>query len=104
MPNKCSAPGCRQNYSSTDYATVFKLPKAPERRRQWIQALHFVDIPVNTFECENHFLIKDISRTYFVPSGPNGILQEVPRKFPLLRKGAVPCFLPGCPKYLSAPE
>ena len=29
MSNKCSAPGCKGNYSSTDgYVTVFKLPLA----------------------------------------------------------------------------
>ena len=39
-----------------------------------------------------------------VPFGPNGLIQEIPRKFPLLRAGAVPCFFPGCPKYLSVPE
>ena len=31
-------------------------------------------------------------------------LIEIPRKLPLLREGAVPCFLPGCLKYLSVPE
>ena len=31
MPNKCSAPGCKGYYSSTDgYVTVFKLPLEQE--------------------------------------------------------------------------
>ena len=38
-----------------------------------------------------------------MPSGPNASLQEFPRKVPVLRDDAVPCFLPGCPTYLSAP-
>ena len=37
MPNKCSAPGCKGNYSSTDcYVSVFKLPTDPELRHKWI--------------------------------------------------------------------
>ena len=78
--------------------------KSLDLRHRWIQALHLVDIHVNTFVCEKHFRAEDISRTLLVPSGPNGLIQEIPRKLPLLRNGAVPCFLPGCPKYLSVPE
>ena len=105
MPNKCSAPGCKGNYSSTDgYVTVFKLPLEQELRSKWINALHLENIHANTFVCEKHFRNEDISRTYSVPSGPNASLQEFPRKLPILHKDAVPCFLPSCPKYLSAPE
>ena len=45
MQNTCSAPGCNQNYDSTDnYATVFKLPESLVLRHRWNQALHLVDI------------------------------------------------------------
>ena len=83
--------------------SVFKLPVEPEVRSKWITALHLVDIHTNTFVCEKNFRDEDILRTYSVPSGPNASLQEFPRKVPVLRDDAVPCFLPGCPTYLSAP-
>ena len=37
-------------------------------------------------------------------SHPLGSIGKIPRKHPLLHEGAVPCFLPGCLKYLSVPE
>ena len=75
MSNKCSAPGCNENYDSPEnYATVFKLPKSLDLRHRWIQALHLVDTHVNTFVCEKHFHAEDISRTLLVPSGPIGLI------------------------------
>ena len=105
LPNKCSAPGCKGNYSSTvGYVSVLKLPTDPDLRHKWIRALHLVDINRYTYVCEKHFRDEDIARSYSVPSGTNATLQEIPRKVPVLCKGAVPYYLPGCPKYFSVPE
>ena len=53
-----------------------------------------------TYVCEKHFQHEDIFRTYSIPSGPNGSLEVIPRKVLVLRKGAIICLLPGCPKYI----
>ena len=99
MPNKCSAPGCKGNYSSTDcYVSVFKLPTDPELRHKWIRALHLVDINQYTYACEKHFRDEDIARSYSVPSGTNGTLKKFLAKYQCFAKAP---FLVFCLAVLS---
>ena len=45
MPNSCSAPGCKSNYTKEEHIHNFKMPeKLPEVRHAWIRALHREDI------------------------------------------------------------
>ena len=62
MPNTCSAPGCRSNYSGEPYTPVFRLPSNSELREKWLRALHKDDIEdlKNVFVCSKHFRTEDV--------------------------------------------
>ena len=104
MPNNCSAPGCKSNYSPTDRIPVFKMPQKPdELRHAWLRApLHRDDIDElkAVYLCSKHFREDKAETTHKVPNG-DGSYREIPRNRPKLKDGAVPTILPGCPRYYS---
>ena len=69
MPNTCSAPGCRSNYSGEQYTQVFRLPSKSEHREEWLRAQHREDIEDlnNVFVCCKHFLTEDVITEIDVP-------------------------------------
>ena len=103
MPNSCSAPGCKSNYTNEEHIPTFKMPeKPPEVRHAWIRALHREDIGhlKAVYVCLKHFHEEDILFTHKIPSG-DGTFTEIPPARPMLREGAIPRLLPGCPSYYS---
>ena len=103
MPNRCSAPGCRSNYSGETPTPVFKMPSGPPQLvTKWKSFLHRENIEdiKNIHVCLKHFHDEDVE-TYFVIPQPDGTNLEVKRTVPRLHRDAVPKFLPGCPSYLS---
>ncbi|KAI6651883.1 hypothetical protein LOD99_4762 [Oopsacas minuta] len=103
MPNTCSAPGCRSNYSGEPYTPVFRLPSNSELREKWLPALRREDIEdlKNVFVCSNHFRTEDVITEMDMPQ-PDDSLQKISRR-PILHKNAISCLLPSCLKYLSSP-
>ena len=103
MPNSCSAPGCKSNYTKEEHTPTFKMPeKHPEVRHAWIRALHREDIGhlKAVYVCLKDFHEEDILSTHKVPSG-DGTFTEIPRARPMLREGAIPSLLPGSRSYYS---
>ena len=103
MPNRCSAPGCRSNYSGETPTPVFKMPSGPPQLvTKWKSFLHRENIEdiKNIHVRLKHFHDEDVE-TYFVIPQPDGTNLEVKRTVPRLHRDAVPKFLPGCPSYLS---
>ena len=103
MPNKCWAPGCKSNYYTTDpHIPVFKSPEDTGIRQAWLNALHREhDNPPRLFHvCIKHFQETDIELTIKVNDGIE--ITHINRERPILRKGAIPSILPGCPTYLTS--
>ena len=104
MPNRCSAPGCRSNYTGEPYTPVFKLPRGPpELVQQWLKALcrEGVEDLKNIHVCAKHFSDVDIETTYSIAQA-DGTITTQDRSIPKLRGDSVPKFLPNCPSYLSS--
>ena len=104
MPNRCSAPGCRSNYTGEPYTPVFKLPRGPpELVQQWLKALcrEGVEDLKNIHVCAEHFSDVDIETTYSIAQA-DGTITTQDRKIPKLREDSVPKFLPNCPSYSSS--
>ena len=87
MPVKCCVPGCRTNYDSpkTDADTapqgqskisVFKLPKDPVRRQQWVSKIPRKDWTPSDSSgvCELHFKQEDILKSDILPTSQGKIL------------------------------
>ena len=78
MPNTCSAPGCRSNYSGQPYTPVFKLSSNPQDVRvKWLRALHREDIEdlKNLFVCSKHFADKDLITEVDMLQHPTSMVQ-----------------------------
>ena len=103
MPNRCSAPGCRSNYSGEPYTPVFKIPNGPpDRVAQWKRALcrDNIDEIQNIYVCIKHFRDEDVETHFAIPQ-QDGSIKKVKRDILKLHQAAIPQFLPGCPSYLS---
>ena len=103
--NKCFAPGCRCNYDGEPHTPIFKMPNGPPHIvSQWKQFLHreFIEEIKKIYVCVKHFRAEDVENFFSIPQPDGSILQEK-RILPRLSPLAVPCFLPGCPSYLSKP-
>ena len=104
MPNRCSAPGCRSNYTGEPYTPIFKLPRGPpELVQKWLRALcrEGVENLQKVHVCAKHFSEVDIETTYSIAQA-DGTTTIRKRDIPKLRSDAVPIFLPNCPSYLSS--
>ena len=102
MPNRCSAPGCRSNYSGETPTPVFKMPNGPPQLvSQWKSFLHRENVEdiKNVHVCLKHFHDEDVETHFLIPQ-PDGTKLEVKRSMPRLHRDAVPKLLPGCPNYL----
>ena len=103
MPNRCSAPGCRSNYSGETPTPVFKMPNGPPQLvSQWKSFLHRENVEdiKNVHVCLKHFHDEDVETHFLIPQ-PDGTNLEVKCSMPRLHRDAVPKLLPGCPNYLS---
>ncbi|XP_045460424.1 uncharacterized protein LOC123670894 [Harmonia axyridis] len=104
MPRCCSVLGCRSNYKSTkENVSVFRFPKDPVRRLDWIDAIHKDNkfkITTNTVVCIKHFLDKDILKEDVLPT-LDGSFIRVPRKIPKLKDDAIPSIFPNQPSKKS---
>ena len=88
----CSAPGCRSNYAGEPCTPVFNSRVI----HQWLRALSRDGIENfhRIYVCADHFLTEDI---FYSIAQPDVSLLDVKRANPLLRKDAVPRFLPAAP-------
>ena len=60
MPRKCCVTGCNSNYvSEKEKTATYRLPKDPDERQRWIQAIPRDNIPdkTDTVVCAKHFLL-----------------------------------------------
>ena len=56
MPNKCGVVNCKGNYNESNKCRVFKLPKVPKEKQQWLNAIpppKDIVIGDNFYICEN---------------------------------------------------
>ena len=108
MTDKCSVPGCRNNYKDagvpdSPYVPVFKLPTGPlERVQTWLRAIHRENISDDRtiFVCVKHFREEDIIKKFQILQ-PEGNYDSIPQKKYKLSYDAIPCIFPNCPFYLS---
>ena len=79
------------------------MPNGPPHRvSQWKQFLHreFIEEIKKIYVCVKHFRDEDVENVFSIPQ-PDGSITQEKRILPKLSTLAVPCFLPGCPSYLS---
>ena len=58
MPNKCGVVNCKGNYNESNKCRVFKLPKVPKEKEQWLNAIpprKDIVIGDNFYICEKHW-------------------------------------------------
>lgn len=106
MPRTCCVPGCKSNYRSSikteGPVTTYVFPSDAKLKKKWIRAIHRDAFEPNdkTVVCIKHF-----SDCYIVREDKgvrsDGSLLVVPRKIPLLVKGAVPTIFENQPTYMS---
>lgn len=103
MPRKCCVPGCRSNYSSDEYCTVFRFPlNNPSLLHTWIRNIHRDNYVPNkdSVICMKHFEPRFIiTEDRLKRSDGSEIVCQ--RKIPKLSDDAYPSIFNNLPKYLS---
>lgn len=87
----CFVPYCRSGYrSNLQRASLFRAPRDPERLAEWEESIARPDkkLTSSAVVCERHFEESDIERTFKIVV--NGVVNEIPREAPLLKRDAVP--------------
>lgn len=95
MPQKCCVPGCKSNYSSQEYVSVFTFPSDPDLKEKWIQQIGRKDYVVNknSVVCAKHFQPHFVVTVDCVKRD-DGTLLCVPRAKPKLQNDAFPTIFP----------
>ncbi|XP_069670973.1 uncharacterized protein [Periplaneta americana] len=105
MPTKCCVPRCRSNYNTTTdgYVTVYSFPRDPDRREQWLRAIHRDNFQpgATSAVCIKHFSEEHIVREDRAVRSDGSVL-ILRREIPKLTDDAVPSKFPNQPSYMSS--
>ncbi|XP_035227904.1 uncharacterized protein LOC118200097 [Stegodyphus dumicola] len=100
LSRKCFVPGCISGHQNATKASLFKVPKDENLRREWAKRISRGDteLSIHHSVCELHFEEHFIEKYYH--HIVNGEEIKIPRGKPLLKPEAIPSIFPNAPKKL----